>query len=89
MMNKINPFAKQASALVQKREVARHAARAAFLKAKRSKVGRAAKHTRTARDQTLDKNLEDAYKAAEDFLEEEERAGNYAPGDTDEDEDDE
>jgi large subunit ribosomal protein L4e len=87
MMNKMNPFAAEQRAILAKRETERQAARAANLKAKRSKVGRVAKATRAERHKGLDTNLKDAFKAAEDFLEEEARAGNYMPGDTSEEED--
>jgi len=50
MMLRLNPFAKKRAELIAKREAARHTGRAAALKAKRSKAGRAAKHTRTQRD---------------------------------------
>lgn len=86
IMNRLNPFAKQASALNQKRESDRHAARAAAIKAKRSKAGRAEKASRTKEYNRLQGDLESAYRSAQDLLDEEEKAGNYQPGDTDEDE---
>lgn len=46
MMLRLNPFAKKRAELLAKREADRHAGRAAALKAKRSKKGRAAKHGR-------------------------------------------
>jgi len=47
MMLRLNPFAKKRAELIAKREADRHNARAKTLKDKRSKAGRAAKHTRT------------------------------------------
>jgi large subunit ribosomal protein L4e len=88
-MNRLNPFAKQAAQIVAKREQERAKGRAAALKAKRSKAGRASKHTRTERYQGLQSDLQAAYQAAQDILDEETRAGNYQPGDTSEEEDDE
>lgn len=86
-MNKMNPFAAQQKEILAKRETERHAARAAALKAKRSKAGRADKKKRTDRFHALQGDLKGAYQAAEDLIEEEERAGNYMPGDTTEEED--
>jgi large subunit ribosomal protein L4e len=87
MMNRLNPFAAQQRVIVAKRDADRHAARAAALKEKRSKAGRAAKSKRTNTYYDLQKNLGEAYKAAEDIIEADEIAGNYAPGDTSEEED--
>jgi len=39
------------------------------------------------RDQALNSGLQASYKAAQDILDEEERVGNYVPGDTSEEED--
>lgn len=84
MMNKLNPYAAQMKTILAKKEADRKAARAATIKAKRSKAGRADKHKRTVTYQGLQKDLKDAYQAAEDLLAEEEAAGNYVPGDTSE-----
>merc|ERR1719218_298402 len=78
MMNRLNPFAAEQRQILAKRETERHAARAAALKARRSKAGRAAKVTRTNRYN----ELQAAYQAAEDLIAEEDRAGNYQPGET-------
>jgi hypothetical protein len=86
IMNRINPFAKQAAAIVAKGEADRHTKRAAAVKAKRSKDGRKAKIARTAKHNGLQGDLQSAYKDAENLIAEEEKAGNYAPGDTEEDE---
>lgn len=83
-MNRLNPFAKQARELESKRETERHNARAAAIKARRSKAGRAAKSGRTKEFFRLQGELNTAYKAAEDLIAEEEKAGNYVPGDTSE-----
>merc|ERR1711935_816036 len=85
--NKLNPFAatqrKNAAAAEQKR----HAARAAAVKAKRSKAGKAGKKTRTERYTTLQSGLTASFRHAEEIIEEEDRQGNYVPGDTSEEED--
>lgn len=87
-MNRINPFAVQKRKLQAKLQEDRHAKRAAVLKEKRSKAGRAAKAKRTKGYQNLQQGLKDAFKDAEDLLEREARAGNYVPGDTDDEEED-
>jgi len=85
--NRLNPFAatqrKNAAAAEQKR----HAARAAALKAKRSKAGRAGKKTRTERYTALQSGLTASFRHAEEVIEEEDRQGNYVPGETESEED--
>merc|ERR1711935_803170 len=88
MMDKLNPFAAQQRQTLAKQVADRNAKRAAMLKEKRSKKGRAAKSLRTKRHYDLQTDLKGAYKDAEDLIEEEDRAGNYAPGDTSEEEED-
>jgi len=87
-MNRLNPFAAQQRQILAKGVADRAAARAANLKAKRSKAGRADKAKRNARYTELQDSLSAAYKAAEDLIEEDERAGNYQPGDTSEEDED-
>jgi large subunit ribosomal protein L4e len=87
MMNKMNPFAAEQKKILAKREADRHTKRAALIKAKRSKAGKASKNKRTERFNGLGTDLKKAYQDAEDLIEEEERAGNYVPGDTTEEED--
>jgi hypothetical protein len=72
---------------LKKQEADRHTKRQAALKAKRSKADRASKHTRNVRNQELHNGLQASFKAAEDLIAEDERQGNYAPGDTSEEED--
>merc|ERR1712127_742070 len=84
--NRLNPFAKKQRELVAAAEAKRHTARQAALKAKRTKAQRAGKKERTARFNALDQGLKDSFKAAEDLIEEEDRQGNYVPGETSEDE---
>jgi large subunit ribosomal protein L4e len=84
IMNRLNPFAAEQKKIVAKQEADRHAKRAAALKAKRSKAGRADKHRRNANYQGLQANLEGAYADAEQLLADEAKAGNYVPGETDE-----
>jgi hypothetical protein len=88
-MLRLNPFAKKRAELIAKAEATRHAARAATLKAKRSKEGKAARRQRTATYHSLQDGLLASYKAAEDLLDAETKAGNYQPGETDEEEDEE
>jgi large subunit ribosomal protein L4e len=87
LMNRLNPFAAQAREILSKTEAARQKGRAAALKAKRSKAGRADRVKRTQRYQGLQQDLQTSYQNAEDLIAEEERAGNYQPGDTSEEED--
>merc|ERR1712070_954920 len=87
MMLRMNPFAKKRAELIAKREADRHGARAAALKAKRSKAGRKAKHTRTERDQALQAGLVKSFADAEAVIAEEIRQGAYQPGDSEEEDD--
>lgn len=57
------------------------------MKDKRSKAGKAGKAKRTKTYQGLQQGLKDSFKNAEDVIAEEEKAGNYMPGDTDEEDD--
>jgi large subunit ribosomal protein L4e len=87
IMNRLNPFAKQQREILAKRDADRSKARAAALKAKKSKAGRVERAKRTAIYHGLQNDLNAAYKSAEDLIAEEERAGNYQPGDTSEEDD--
>lgn len=91
MMLKLNPYAKKAAELRAKLEKERNAKRAAVLKEKRSKAGKKSKQTRNKTYQKLQSELVQSFKDAEDIIAEEERAGNYVPGDTtsEDEEDDE
>jgi len=88
MMKKLNPYAVKAAELRAKAEKDRHAKRAEVLKKKRSAAGKKAKLARNQKYQQLQGELKKAYKDAEDLIEEEERAGNYMPGDTSSEEED-
>jgi len=88
MMLRLNPFAKKRAELIAKRESDRHNARAATLKAKRSKAGRAAKVTRTKRDQALNAGLVQSFADADAIIAEEIRQGAYVPGESDDEEED-
>jgi large subunit ribosomal protein L4e len=88
-MQRLNPDFKKAAEAAKKAEADRHAKRAAALKAKRSKAGKKERSVRKERHAALNAGLEQSFKDAEKFLEEEERAGNYRPGDTSSEEDDE
>merc|ERR1719498_700231 len=80
--NRLNPFAAKQRELVAAAEAKRHTARQAAPKAKRTKAQKAGKKERTARFNALEQGLRDSFKAAEDLIAEEERQGNYVPGDT-------
>jgi len=84
IMNKLNPFAKKKAELIAKQDKERAAKRAATLKAKRSKAGRKAKAGRTKTWTDLQDGLKKSFKDAEDIIAEEERQGNYVPGDSEE-----
>ena len=88
-MLKLNPWAKEKAALLAKLDKERHAKRAATIKAKRSKAGRKDKAKRNATYHKLQGDLVKSFQDAQDILDEEERQGNYVPGETEEDEDDE
>lgn len=83
-MLRLNPYAKEAAKTLKAQEDKRKVARQALLKAKKTKADRAAKHKRTERYQKLQTGLKESYKAAEDKIEQEDKEGNYVPGDTDE-----
>jgi large subunit ribosomal protein L4e len=89
MMNKLNPFAKKKAELVAKLDKERAAKRKATLKEKRSKAGRKSKSVRTKTWTGLQDGLKKSFKDAEDIIAEEERQGNYVPGESDDGEDDE
>jgi len=83
IMNRINPFDKQRRSILAKREEERKKARVQRIKDKRKAAGKKGKNTRTKLDRERNAGLEASYKAAEDLIAEEERQGNYQPGDSD------
>ena len=87
IMNRLNPFAAQQRTILAKQQADRHAARAKLIKEKRSKAGRAKKHTRTVANQARNTGLEKSYRDAQDIIDEEIRLGAYIPGETEEEED--
>lgn len=87
-MHKLNPFAKKKAELLKAAEAKRHAAKAAALKAKRTKDGKASRKTRNERFQGLEAGLKQSFADAQKILDDEELAGNYQPGDTSEEESD-
>jgi large subunit ribosomal protein L4e len=87
IMQRLNPFAKKHAEIVAKLEKERHAKRAAVLKAKKSKAGRKEKAARSAGYNALQEGLKASFKAAQDLIDEEERQGNYVPGETSEEDD--
>jgi len=87
IMQRLNPFAKKKAEILAKLEKERQSKRAATLKAKRSKAGKKEKAARTAGYVALQDGLKASFKAAEDLIAEEERQGNYVPGETSEEDD--
>jgi large subunit ribosomal protein L4e len=87
IMQRLNPFAKKHAEIVAKLEKERQAKRVATLKAKKSKAGKKEKAARNAGYTTLQDGLKASFKAAEDLIAEEERQGNYVPGETSEEDD--
>jgi len=83
--NRLNPFAAQQRKLVAEADAKRATARQAALKAKKTAAQKTSFKTRTERYQGLQQGLKDAFQAADDIIAEEERQGNYVPGDTSED----
>jgi large subunit ribosomal protein L4e len=82
IMQRLNPFAKKHAEIVAKLEKERAAKRVAAIKAKKSKAGRKEKATRAVGYKSLQDGLKASFKAAEDLIEEEDRQGNYVPGET-------
>ena len=82
---------KKMEELRAKAEKERYAKRKETLKARRSKAAKKEKATRNKTYAQLQGELKASFQAAEDLIAEEEKAGNYVPGDTteEEDEDDE
>ena len=87
IMQKLNPFAKKKAEILAKLEKDRQSKRAANIKAKRSKAGKAAKVARNTGYKGLQDGLKASFKAAEDLIDEEERQGNYVPGESEEESD--
>ena len=86
-MRRLNPYASKLAELRKKAETDRHAKRAATLKAKRSKAGKKSKVARNNTYAKLQDDLKQSFKDAEKVIEDEEKAGNYVPGETDEEDD--
>ena len=88
LMNKLNPFAVKKAELIAAAAKKANDSRKATLKAKRSKDAKKAKKARNAKWVELQAGLTKSFKDADDKLDAEARAGNYQPGDSsDEDED--
>jgi large subunit ribosomal protein L4e len=89
LMHKLNPFAKKKAELLAAAAAKSNANRKKALSAKRNKSARKSKKGRDATWTGLQDGLKASFKAADDQLAEEAKAGNYVPGDTsDEEEDD-
>jgi hypothetical protein len=89
LMNKLNPFAKKKAELIAAAAKKANESRKKTLAAKRSKDAKKAKKTRNAKWTELQAGLKKSFKDAEDKLEEEARAGNYQPGDSDDEDESE
>lgn len=89
MMQKLNPYAKQAQALNKMSTEQRKKDRAASIKAKRSKAGSKDKATRNARFNGLANGLEEAFVEAHDIILEEIRMGKIESSDEEEEDSDE
>tara|TARA_B110000503_G_C7037668_1_gene366849 strand:+ start:500 stop:763 length:264 start_codon:yes stop_codon:yes gene_type:complete len=87
-MQKLNPFSKKKAEILAKLEKDRQSKRAAVVKAKRSKAGKVSKVARNAGYKGLQDGLKASFKAAEDLIAEDERKGNYVPGDSSDEEED-
>jgi len=85
--NRLNPFAAEQKTLLAAQEGQRQTKRKAAIKAKKSAAEKASFKTRTERYNGLQTDLKSAFKAADDFIAEEERQGKYVPGDTEEEDD--
>lgn len=88
MMQKLNPFSRTARANELVAAEARQAARAAALKKKHSKAGRAEKAKRTARHNALHAGLEASFTAANEVILEEMRQGKIEESDAEGEESD-
>lgn len=86
-MQRINPFDKKKRELQAKLIADRQAAKKKVMKEKRSKAGKAAKAKRNGTYKALQAGLVASFQKAQDVLDAEARAGNYVPGDTTEEED--
>ena len=89
LMQKLNPYAKTQAALEAKAVEARRTARAAALKHKRSKAGRAEKAVRSKRFNQVNSELEESFRAAHQVILDEIKAGQYNQDASDDEEDDE
>lgn len=79
LMQRLNPYSKTARALEVKASAARSVARKAALKVRHSKVGRKAKAVRNGRFNALSGELEAAFTAAKQVVDDEIKAGLYNP----------
>jgi len=88
-MNRLNPYEATRKAAFEKAKADRHAKRLDKIKEKRSKAGKKSKLGRNKVYQDLQKDLVKSFADAEKIIRDEEIAGNYVPGDTEEEESDE
>ena len=86
-MRRLNPFSTKQKELEKAAEEARHKARVAALKQKRSKAGRKEKAVRTSRHNQLHADLLDSFVAAQKILDDEKKAGEYNVEESDDEED--
>lgn len=84
----MNPFAKKKAELIAAAaKKANDNSKKALAAKRKNKDEKKAKKARNAKWNDLQTGLKASFKAAEDKLEEEARAGNYVPGDTSEEDD--
>merc|ERR1740133_547778 len=84
-MLKLNPWAKEKAALLAKLDTERYEKKVYALKDQRSKAGKQDKSKRSTQYHKLQADLSKSFKDAQDILDEEDRQGNYVPGETDSD----
>lgn len=83
-MQRLNPYSKTQIAQAAKADIKRKADRIAKLKVKRSSTGRKEKSVRATRFAGLQTDLEESFKEAQKFLDEERKAGEIPVSDEEE-----
>ena len=87
LMQRLNPYSKTAIAVAAKLDSKRKADRLAKLKVKRSKTGRQEKVVRAKRFAGLREDLEESFRVAQKFLDDEKKAGEIPVSDEEEESD--
>lgn len=86
-MQRLNPYSKTQIANAAKTDAKRKADRLAKLKVKRSKTGRQEKAVRAKRFAGLQEDLEESFRVAQKFLDDEKKAGEIPVSDEEEESD--